>query len=509
MGGGLMQLVAYGAQDVYLTGNPQITFFKVVYRRHTNFAMESIQQTFNGTSGFGKTVGATITKNGDLIGRMYLEHSVTVASGDYSPRDRHYGHALMKTYELEIGGQSIDKQYSQWLQCYNELTNPDYKNGGLTVLRSAGTATEYAIDTGNIGSDQAYTNTFTVVGAEAGDIPYVVARNSLQDMSGNIITSSYLSAVNTITYEYGTDTDQSGNEHVYFDGSGEVASFSTHSHRTVESQGNVIGDAIVFTEGSYQKMVCDRLLVGETGGGTGGAVAYRAHIPLQFWFCRSPGLALPMIALQYHDVKVEIEFEKQVNLFVTGTGNTFGTTQLWVDYFYLDTDERRRFAQVAHEYLIEQVQFPGKSSVTAATKKNVTLNFNHPVKELVWAVFSNTATTPCKLTQLTNNNDTSDANVLKLKLNGHERFAERKMTYFTRVQPYQHHTNTPVGDRIAVYSFALTPEEHQPSGTCNFSRIDKAVLEITPKNTGNLYVFALSYNVLRIMSGMAGLTYTN
>ena len=77
MGGGLMQLVAYGAQDIYLTGNPQITFFKVVYRRHTNFSMEAIQQTFDGTADFGRDVSATISRNGDLVYRMYLEHSAT------------------------------------------------------------------------------------------------------------------------------------------------------------------------------------------------------------------------------------------------------------------------------------------------------------------------------------------------------------------------------------------------------------------------------------------------
>lgn len=126
-GGGLMQLVAYGAQDVYLTGNPQITFFKVVYRRHTNFAMESIEQTFTGQADFGRKVQATINRNGDLIHRMYLQATLPAVECPCSVSKcfrwvNYIGHALIKTVELEIGGQRIDKQYGDWLNIWNELT---------------------------------------------------------------------------------------------------------------------------------------------------------------------------------------------------------------------------------------------------------------------------------------------------------------------------------------------------------------------------------------------------
>ena len=222
-------------------------------------------------------------------------------------------------------------------------------------------------------------------------------------------------------------------------------------------------------------------------------------VPLQFWFCRNPGLALPLIALQYHEVKVKLA--------LSAAFDNSGTTKLYVDYIYLDTDERRRFAQQSHEYLIEQVQHQNVSS-----SKSHELNFNHPVKELIW-------TGPKNWTSGTNAGEVSSTVLTTneeytLKLNGHDRFSARNRLYFTRTQVWQHHTgfggigSAAAVDGIAVYSFALKPEEHQPSGTCNFSRIDNARLEL--KNTAQeLEVYAVNYNVLRIMSGMGGLAYSN
>ncbi len=362
MGGGLLQLVAYGAQDVYLTGNPQITFFKVVYRRHTNFALESIQQTFNGTVGAGSRVTSTISRNGDLINRMYLVADVTGAH-------TWAGLKLIKSVELEIGGQKIDKQYGEWMYIWNELSLP--------------------------------------VGKQEG----------------------------------------------------------------------------------YKKMVA-----GVPSTSTN-PITGKLHIPLEFWFCRNVGLALPLIALQYHEVKVNIELAATDDF-----DGTLDGASLWVDYIYLDTDERRKFAQSSHEYLIEQLQFTGSEGVTAGTNK-VKLNFNHPVKELVWTI----GTTPFKY----DNSNANPVTFAKLVLNGNDRFAEREGKYFDMIQPYQHHENIPTGRGINVYSFALKPEEHQPSGTLNMSRIDTAVLNVTSAIQGNISVYAINYNVLRILSGMGGIAYSN
>ena len=209
-----------------------------------------------------------------------------------------------------------------------------------------------------------------------------------------------------------------------------------------------------------------------------------AYVPLEFWFCRNIGLALPLIALQYHEVKINIEF----------SDTPFSDATLWADYIFLDTDERRRFAQLSHEYLIEQVQFTGGESINSSNL-SAKLSFNHPVKELIWQE------TTKKVLGKT-----------KLMLNGNDRFAERDTKYFTHVQPYQHHTNIPdSGCNINVYSFALKPEEHQPSGTLNMSRIDTAQLKISDisQATGEVNIYAHSYNVLRILSGMGGLAYSN
>ena len=375
-----MQLVAYGAQDIYLTGSPQITFFKVVYRRHTNFAMESIEQTFNGSVGFGNRVTCTISRNGDLVHRMWLQANVTVPdSGDNAKAvtASNVGHQLMSNVELEIGGQRIDKQYSDWLHIWSDLT---------------------------VSSEQST----------------------------------------------GYDT--------------------------------MVGQEIVDAAGADTTGTTENLFV-----------------PLQFWFCRNPGLALPLIALQYHEVKVNVTFCAQLTGAVQGGGTkdlVLNSSSLWCDYIYLDTDERRRFAQVSHEYLIEQLQFTGDESVT--DNGNIRLNFNHPVKELVWV---ETSATFGSYGAMTGN--------AKLQLNGHDRFAERAVKYFTHVQPYQHHSNVPSGN-VQVYSFALKPEEHQPSGTCNFSRIDNATLSVkTSTGTKTVKVFAVNYNVLRVMSGMGGLAYSN
>ena len=237
--------------------------------------------------------------------------------------------------------------------------------------------------------------------------------------------------------------------------------------------------------------------------GAGGMLSANAtstvYVPLRFWFCRNAGLYLPLIALQYHEVKV-------ITTFGTVNNYTLSSPKLWADYVYLDTDERRRFAQVSHEYLIEQVQHTNSSTGTSHD-----LNFNHPVKELIWVGFYATTTGIY---------DALVAGDYKLKLNGHDRFEARPLDYFTKVQVYEQHTGTPVdittntaagvgkatNNAIAVYSFALKPEEHQPSGTCNFSRIDNAQL-ITPNQ--DLNVYAVNYNVLRIMSGMGGLAYSN
>ena len=585
-----MQLVAYGAQDVYLTGNPQITFFKVVYRRHTNFSMECIEQPLD-SARFGGMHTVQVLRNGDLAGKMYLMTTLPALSctsengnGKVAWVNR-VGHALIDYIECTVGGSQVDKHYGLWYDLWYELTHTLDQEVGYRKM--------------------------------IGDVP-------------------------------------------------ELTTLSTKHN------------------------------------------PYVLYVPLQFWFNRNTGLALPLIALQYHEVRFNLKLNSSADLIVKQGDAVVSTTPavelsesaLLVDYIYLDSEERRRFAQVGHEYLIEQVQFGGQETLTGKNNK-VKLDFNHPCKELVWVAQSSaftdsktylvahdgsrsqqatvdeaarklawgmvrTATAADPWTAIntgvaispgnisivskttagqtinvvvTNNDADGGANdsifatkqVLsflaysdttprvgnssvdllgklknitvnvkatvvsedgdvttwaaialtdvvvnrheltmadisvptsalwtadprptaqradvtltqklnygldlagngslvssaKLQLNGHDRFDERDGPYFNYVQPAQHHTRTPC-DGVNVYSFGLHPEQHQPSGTANLSRIDTTLLWITCADSlrptgvqvdgnkglsGNqLSVFAFSYNVFRIMSGMGGLAYAN
>jgi len=290
----------------------------------------------------------------------------------------------------------------------------------------------------------------------------------------------------------------------------------------------------------------------------------KVFLPLIFFFNRNPGLFLPLIALQYHEVRLDIDLSSVYDSYFTGA------PKVWANYVYLDTEERRRFAQKGHEYLIEQVQHTGVDTVDGNTQQ-VRLSYNHPVKELVWC-YSNTATVgntnamcnfcgphqdrvtltidPTLNTAGDGSNvgcqilphhvgaphmacssnvsqtdygywieegNTASVTVgpldsFNLILNGQDRFKAQRGKYFNQVQPYNHHSGTPYPG-IYSYSFALKPEEHQPTGTCNFSRIDNAQVAVktrlggTPATTQEM--FAVNYNVLRIQSGMGGLAFSN
>ena len=540
-----MQLVAYGAQDVYLTGNPQITFWKVSYRRYTNFAMESIEQTFNGQADFGRRVTCTVSRNGDLAYRTYLQVTLPEINQDMNQNGPVYarwldcpGEQMISQVEVEIGGQRIDRQYGDWMHIWNQLTMSSEQERGY------------------------------------------------YKMVGNTTQLTFI-------------TDPSFND---VDGPCEA-----NAPRQVCAPRNALPETTLY-------------------------------VPLQFWYCRNPGLALPLIALQYHEVKINLDIRPideclwAVNSLdcapssgaspkvTTAYNQSLVAASLYVDYVFLDTDERRRMAQNPHEYLIEQLQFTGDESVGSSSNK-IKLNFNHPVKELVWVVQPDENVDYCSslecgqllyrvlgaqpfnytdaIDALPNaihafggpdavrgaegdaaytqafidedglfhnagavdaesktggfwpetsgpngpnfgsvgfeNSGVSDAGTFvlsetsldmhcwgenpvvtgKLQLNGQDRFSEREGTYFDLVQPYQHHTRNP-DTGINVYSFALRPEEHQPSGSCNFSRIDNATLQLVLSNatvagtkTAKVRVYATNYNVLRIMSGMGGLAYSN
>lgn len=261
-------------------------------------------------------------------------------------------------------------------------------------------------------------------------------------------------------------------------------------------------------ETTYKNMVGEDGVLTAAGATTPAATLY---VPLQFWFCRNAGLALPLIALQYHEVKCDVEFRPFSECYVGTAGSTavLGGASLYCDYIFLDADERRQFAQNAHEYLIEQLQFTG-SEAFGATSVRQKLNFNHPCKEIVWVAHLDTRESAKAWSDFSNGSGANHLVDAKLLLNGQDRFSTRKAGYFNLVQPYQHHTRGPaVG--IYCYSFGLKPEEHQPSGSVNMSRIDNATLQLTFNSNASLklYTYAINYNVLRLVSGMGGLAYSS
>ena len=529
MAGALMQIVAYGAQDLFLTGTPEITYWKVSYRRHTNFAMESIEQTFQGQADFGRRVSAVLSRNGDLAYRTYLQVTLPEINQDLNPADNsgvyarwldYIGEQMIAQVEVEIGGQRIDRQYGDWMHIWNQLTMSSEQQKGYWKMIGHTTQLTYI-------TDPSFANVAGPCAASGGPAQVCAPRNALPETT--------------------------------------------------------------------------------------------LYIPLQFWFTKNPGLALPLIALQYHEVKINLDIRpigeclwavtaldgSSAKSVTNAYQQSLVAASLYIDYIFLDTDERRKMAQNPHEYLIEQLQFTGDESVGSSSNK-IKLNFNHPCKEIIWVVqpdanvdycssleynsvlFKTLGAQPFNYTDaidalpnalyafgspdatsginnfittsglfetpygmditegatnwpgisasgVNDNAGVSDAGTFvlgetaldmhcwgenpvvtaKLQLNGQDRFSEREGSYFDVLQPFQHHTRAP-DTGINLYSFALRPEEHQPSGSCNFSRIDNAVLQlvlssgtVAGTSTAKVRVYALSYNVLRVMSGMAGIAYSN
>ena len=451
-GGGLLQLVATGKQDLFLTGNPQISFFKMVYRRHTNFATESQPMYFDGTPNFGQRISCLIPRRGDLLGRVYLDVTlprIYDTSGNELQYTNSVGHALIQEITFEVGEQEIDRQTGEWMEIWTQLTTP------------------------------------------AGQ------RDALNEMIGR-----------------------------------------------VEQYVPPSGPPPILQAGSQSE-------------------GLRLLIPLQFYFCNNPGLYLPLLALQYHPIRINITLRPLQQLFwvlppqppatqelwkPACSINVSCTSQivnmmLWGDYVYLDVEERRMFVSTSHEYLIEQVQYTPPYALTAQqTTATISVEFNHPIKEFIfvaqrdeminrneWFNYSNLAINePCPAVVQPYVNGNAPAGRLdliagaKLQLDGYDRFPLRSPMYFRLQQPYDHHTTTPVYSFIYDYSFALRPEDFQPTGTMNASRIDSIVwqIQMNPvlsnptipawQQRGNcrIVVYGHNYNVFRVINGFGGLLFT-
>jgi hypothetical protein len=411
-GGGLLQLVATGKQDQFLTGNPQVTWFKMVYRRYTAFSIESQRMYFDGNADFGQRISCVVPRLGDLLGQCFLKVDlppIYLTDGTPVNYTNDIGHAMIQEISLLIGEQEIDKQTGQWMEIWSNLTTSASQREGFDEM---------------------------------------------------------------------------------------------------------IGHSDGFPTISVQ------------GPST-------IYIPLRFWFSKNPGLYLPLLALQYHQIRVNITLAPLSSLWYRiGLPNpnwqiappaTKPNIEFWGDFVYLDVDERRRFVNTPIEYLIEQVQYINPFPITAnATSATIKLDFNHPCREFIWILSRNEVIAqnePFNWSSLAASETGAVPTDLivdaVIQLDGQDRFDRREAPYFRLVQPYQRHTTIPSGKFIYVYSFALRPEDIQPSGSLNASRIYNITLQLTPNNNilsgrGDMTctVFATNHNVLRVLDGFGGVLFS-
>ena len=527
MAGGLMQLVAYGAQDLYLTGNPQITYFKTIYRRHTNFSMEYIPQYYRVLPSFSTTQRSQLTvkidRNADLCHDSYVVFDVPniySTSAEKFQWIENLGQNLIAGVNVTCNGVLIDQQYGQWMNVWAQLT----------VDRSKRRA--YDEITGNVWEMQFPDKYF-------GDYspatkPSIPGRRLYIPLFFWFCNNPGLS-IPLIALQY------------------------TEIYINIEFR--ALNELFTMWYGLSPEILYEFGKSGNTP--TAGIPAFDAQL-----FQNIQDAGLPEVTAAELVDTLEAEgygpltyFWKFVNGAQAPSGLWTQNSYVFVNYIYLDADERRRFAQVSHEYLITQVQRQEFGGIDG--NQTLELKISQPVKELIfttqrtdvytvnqWNNYTNCLyyhslydvswvknayyfrqerqfvennITPCLpdvQDQFPLNTNFFNANPLtilyfgNLLLNYNERFDLRDFYFYNSLQPYQYHTNSP-DQGIYVYSFALNPEDFQPSGSCNFSRINRAQLYLNMRqvvNTDieyNVVVYAHNINVFRIMGGIGSIVFTN
>tara|TARA_A100001037_G_scaffold306632_1_gene353497 strand:+ start:10173 stop:12338 length:2166 start_codon:yes stop_codon:yes gene_type:complete len=721
MGGGTLQLVAYGGQDIHIIGNPEMSFFKSVYRRHTNFAMECIKQPMLGpirSEAFKASF--KLGRDGDLINKMHLQiklpeqknllltkgqgstgHTAEIKTDVLSHIEIKekgqgyiYGATIKVNNKTDIASAIIDKNNRIGKILINDRSDP-YDQGATVIIEgncnpslktgntvhddnlpkygSGAKAVAIISSRGfhliNLGAESGkfYREPVATVTPNGVEITAAVLEVIVGNNDGDIIAINILRSG-----EYGSDTDSGTiviDEKYNTEGS-ILANISSSSSSGSERENawisyqnqpaycyikdielNIGGQIIDKHTGQYYDIYDEfynkdpenmdyitgkNKIVGQWPpkdkimGNIPTLVPREIDlfVPLKFWFTKNIGQSLPMIALQYHDVNIDINFRDLREIMVWNAGKVTPTTEdsaviyhldfsdierkrinsreiikpeieLWANYIYLDTDERKRFAKSGHEYLIEQVQI-----IKDRYRQNVNIPFNHSVKTLFWTIqgincsvedkmFNNcrhelsndtvsnnwqkkkiytpdiptsdeNATeiyitskdgdnaindwltddnsvdgSPTDYTIVSNyeNGFTQNNNYLfynshredinksylnylekaehfktcKIIMNGIDRIQPQKSIYFRTIQPEECGLRVPKKN-LHMYSFALEPLKHQPTGTCNFSKLDSAQLEFDGEQNYanyNIIVYAQNYNILRIMEGMGGLLYNS
>jgi hypothetical protein len=566
MAGGLLQITTYGTQDLYLTGIPEITFFKVVYRRHTNFSMESLRVTFDDTVGFGLESSLTVPKIGDLIHKTYLEiilPKIDLKRSDVSNDLFLDFNNARNDYRIVLDFMSINREaYVQAADIF-VAENTNDPTGMITVINNV-------FDNANPVTIQNFEDLLNNTDLNP---PFLYTEISMQDVVNAVPIGStkqeYFDALN-VALDKSVKTqnffrlDLVDKQEAHEDEINENIQFAWTDrigHAIIQQIEIDIGGAKIDRhlgdwinvwyelsanrdmEPTYNKMIGNVSIL--TNFDRNVKPQYKLLVPLQFWFCRHSGLSIPLVAMQYHDVTFHIKFRKiedvayienNKTIFVSSTKDQLFLNEipneldinieanLLIDYIYLDAQERRRFAQSSHEYLIDQVQVLETKNVTESNFQIVINNFVHPCKELIWLAqqerymenFSGYIRTRWDNYSISDDNKGNPISFTTLDFHSYNRVARQNGNYFNYVQPYETHHTTP-SDGINMYSFCIHPEDHQPSGTANFTRLSRVQLqmEFNPilftDNTDTVLtvrVYTRNYNILRIMSGMAALSFT-
>ena len=591
MPSGLIQLVSYGSQDLYLTGTPEITFFKIVYRRHTNFSVESIEVSFDDPITFGEESVLTVPKIGDLISNVYLKIILPQLNFKKTPNSS----SLIQT---ALDNWNNSKTYYEYVEDYVNIMVEAYRvatfdNNAENVTTSGeiytsveqffldGLGYNTEIDNFKNIANNPFNENKANMRTIASNYSVIYPSNNVADKSvlyQNIIKALKQCELIQKYYYY----DMMNKEYIYNDtknDSLQIAWVKKIGHAIIDYVSVSIGGNIIDKQygdwlNIWTELTCNvniehiyNRLIGNVPElvtfDRNTKPQYTLYIPLQFWFCRNYALALPLISLQYHKVSFNVKFrdfkdcvymekdklilypnyDEQLYLDELGLdeGIYIDATML-IDYIYLDSSERRKFAQSSHEYLIEQVQLRDFTDINLH-KFSALIDFDNPCKELIWVAQQIPYTenkdgyTEClwdkytaseksiqttdKVTGIVTTTKEYSDNIVKhsqIDFNGYVRMNRIDGNYTNYVQPYSCHKRTPC-DGINLYSFAFNPEQHQPSGQCNLSRIshatiynefDKTLFDNAPDKSRvlNLRLYTVNYNILRFVSGMAACAYT-
>ena len=555
MTGGLIQIVAYGSQDLFLTGIPEITFFKYIYKRYTNFAEETIDIKHDGIANFNEEITFTFPKNGDVIKSIFVKVDIPTVS-----LYKGINSTLLKDKEIELN--TLKNNFTNFnlyldylyhaIRIYNKLV----KQNNMT-FSSIKNDIDESIDNDKV------TYYKTKLNLDANDIKlidfnhdlYLIDNSNIDEEQKlnrlKIDIKKYLNESIIINKKLQNDFISCNKEFENLKNSNYNFSWINNlGYKIIESIDLEIGGNIIdkqygkwlfiwneLAENSFKKSTINKIignLPELTNYDKSTKNSYSLYIPLKFWFNKDYGSALPLISMRYQDIVMKIKLASLHDCIYTDYNNEnndlidkikLENITLLCDYIYLDNDERKKFAQASHEYLIEQT----KNNVFFVRKSkeiNIELDFYHPIKYLTWTIQKSSNINQNLFFEFddirfNNENNLSKKNSLKtplnkcrIELNGVNRVEYLDNNYFNYVLPYECFKNTPK-DGVYCYSFALNPLELQPSGTCNFSKLNKKTLNIVlsqefydnidDNDTLEINVYAVNYNVLRFSKGLSGL----